>query len=75
MAYYCLVKKISAKNWRGAFPIHKGISKKDCYKNCRMKIRKNYKIKIINKTQLKNYLKNLKVKLNGKEKNNKKIQS
>jgi len=55
--YYVLVKRKAAKNWMGALPSKKGITKKKLQTNIRQQIKKAFTYKIITAAQLKNFLK------------------
>jgi len=58
--YYVLVKNRNSSSWKGAIPVRKGVNRKDAYLKARRKIRKNYRIRIITKSQLYKYIKQLK---------------
>jgi len=58
--FYALVKPKNAKKWYGAIPMRQGLNRDTAYKKARRKVRKSYKIRIITKSQLSKYIKQLK---------------
>lgn len=57
MVYYILVKRKISKNWLGAIPAKKGVSKALLQKITRKNLKAGWSFKIISETELKRFIK------------------